>query len=1047
MSLRLKFLLFIIAPLFGIFAIILALGLHAFENNTRETVARELLQSAELHAARIEVLLREVAQIASTTAEHLTLDSNIDGADAFAILRSNVASNPLVFGAAIAYEPGTFAGRKLFGPYAYRQGKDMAEIVATELDYDYTLPAWDWWHLPRDASTGVWTEPYFDEGGGNIYMTTFSAPFYREGRFTGVATIDIPLEPLKQLISSLQGEQGERFLLLSARQRILYSDNADTIGQPVLDVYPELDRPDIAAALGQASKSRDTQMLQLTGLGSTNTQWISPTKIESGGWVLLSIQDEQRALAFLDRQKARAIMLLSSVFLVSVLTIWLLLSWVTRPLRNLSLAVEEIGKGNMDVHIKRQARDEIGDLATSFATMVQKLSSREAALKELNENLERRVEERTTKLKQSEETLRTREAEVSAIMNATLAGLVTVDDCGAIKSLNPAAATLFGYSEQEAIGHSISLLIPGIDGVNDKGQTMRDLVTGRRLEQLAVHADGSTFPIDLDISDTVTPSGHLYVWGINDISERKQAEKEILNARKTAEEANRAKSEFLANMSHELRTPMNAILGYSEMLIEEAEDLEQQGFIPDLKKIHQAGNHLLSLINDVLDLSKIEAGRMDVFAEDIDIGILIDEVTATAKPLLARNNNQMKIVRDDYLGAAHQDLTKLRQSLFNLLSNAAKFTHDGTVTLKATRTQRDGQDWLVFAVSDTGIGIAADKLEAVFEEFTQADGSTTRDYGGTGLGLAISQRICHLLGGVITVQSQPGAGSTFTIEIPAIAPAGGEHADAKDAAPAGTDTASRAVPESRSARTILVIDDNREAREILGRFLTRDGFDVVTAGSGDEGLRLAHEIQPAAITLDVLMPEMDGWSVLRALKADPKLRDIPVVMLTMVDDKSRGYALGATDYLSKPVDRELLLRTLARYQSLQAPSPVLLVEDDTDTREIMARMLDKAGWQVLHAGNGREALDQLASTRPGLILLDLMMPVMDGFDFLLEMRANPDWRDIPVIVLTARNLTEEDRRLLSGKVEQVIEKGATSPEQLIGLIRGRLGESPDTARR
>ena len=1039
MSLRVKFLLFIIAPLFGIFAAILALGLHAFENNTRETVARELLQTAELHAARIEVLLREVAQIASTTADHLSIDSRIDGAAAFKILRSNVASNPLVFGAAIAYEPGTFAGRQLFGPYAYRQGKDMAEIVTTELDYDYTLPAWDWWHLPREASTGVWTEPYFDEGGGNIYMTTFSAPFFREGRFTGVATIDIPLEPLKQLISSLQGEQGERFLLLSARQRILYSDNADAIGQPVLEVYPELDRPDIAAAIEQASNSRDAQMLQLTGLGSTNTRWISPTKIESGGWVLLSIQDEQRAMAFHNSQKARAITLLSSVFLISVLTIWLLLSWVTRPLRNLSMAVEEIGKGNMDVHIKRQARDEIGDLATSFASMVQKLSSREAALKELNENLERRVDERTTKLRQSEETLRTREAEVSAIMNATLSGLVTVDDCGIIKSLNPAAATLFGYSEQEAIGRKISRLIPGID--RDKDQPTWVHITGRRLEQLAEHADGTTFPIDLDISDTETPSGHLYVWGINDISERKQAEREILNARKTAEEANRAKSEFLANMSHELRTPMNAILGYSEMLMEEAEDLEQEGFIPDLKKINQAGNHLLSLINDVLDLSKIEAGRMDVFAEDIDIGILIDEVTATAKPLLARNNNRMKVVRDDYLGAAHQDLTKLRQSLFNLLSNAAKFTHEGTVTLNATRTQKDGQDWLVFAVSDTGIGIAADKLEAVFEEFTQADGSTTRDYGGTGLGLAISQRICHLLGGAITVQSQPGAGSTFTIEIPAIAPGGGEHAAAKDVTPAGTDTVSRSGPESRSGRTILVIDDDPEAREILGRFLTRDGFDVVTACSGDEGLRLAHEIEPDAITLDVLMPEMDGWSVLRALKADPKLRDIPVVMLTMVDDKSRGYALGATDYLSKPVDRELLLRTLSRYQSLQAPSPVLLVEDDIDTREIMARTLDKAGWQVLEAGDGREALNQLATTRPGLILLDLMMPVMNGFDFLLGMRANPDWRDIPVIVLTAKNLTVEDRRVLSGKVEQVIEKGASSPEQLIGLIRGQLGES------
>jgi PAS domain S-box-containing protein len=1040
MSLRLKFLLLVIAPLFGIFAVILVLGLQAFEDNTRETIAHELVQSAELRATKIEVLLREVAQIASSTADHLSINSNIDEAAAFDILSSNVAANPLVFGAAIAFEPGEFPGRQLFGPYVYRQGKNLAEIVTTELDYDYTLPEWDWWHLPREAASGIWTEPYFDEGGGNIYMATFSAPFFRDGRFIGVATIDIPLEPLKRLIASLQGDQGEHYLLLSAQQNILYSDNTDRIGRPIQDVFGKMDRPDITAAFEQAAISGDTRMLQLTGWDSSNTQWISPTLIDPGGWMLLSIQDEQHALAFLDQQKARATTVLGSVFGTGVLAVWLLLAWVTRPLRNLSLAVEEVGKGNLDIHIKRQSKDEIGDLAASFSSMVKKLSSRETALRELNENLERRVEERTTELSQSEETLRTREAEVSAIMNATLAGLVTVDDCGIIKSFNPAAEKLFGHTENEAIGRNITLLIPAIEGNSSEDQPTRKFNTGRQLEQLAQHADGTTFPIDLDISETETPSGHLYVWGIADISERKQAERDILNARKTAEDANRAKSEFLANMSHELRTPMNAILGYSEMLMEEAEDLEQEDFIPDLKKINQAGTHLLALINDILDLSKIEAGRMDVFAEDIDIGILIDEVTATARPLMDKNNNRMEVVRSEYLGAARQDLTKLRQSLFNLLSNAAKFTREGAVTLDAKRTQKDGQDWLTFAVSDTGIGIPADKLEAVFEEFTQADGSTTRDYGGTGLGLAISRRICQLLGGDITVQSQPGEGSTFTIKIPANAPGNERHTAAAEPVQARTEVESSPARKPTPGRTVLVIDDDPGAREIIERLLVKDGFDVVTAPSGDEGLRLAHEIEPAAITLDVLMPEMDGWSVLRALKADPGLCDVPVIMLTMVDDKSRGYALGAADYLPKPVDRDLLQRTLARYHTPEAPSPVLLVEDDTDTREVMTRMLAKAGWQVLEAGNGREALNQLTKARPGLILLDLMMPVMDGFDFLLEMRTNPDWRDIPVIVLTAKNLTGEDRQLLSGKVEQVIEKGAASPEQLIELLHGKLGD-------
>ena len=511
-------------------------------------------------------------------------------------------------------------------------------------------------------------------------------------------------------------------------------------------------------------------------------------------------------------------------------------------------------------------------------------------------------------------------------------------------------------------------------------------------------------------------------------------EQKLAQAMVSAEEANRAKSEFLANMSHELRTPMNAILGYSEMLIEEAEDLQQEDFIPDLKKINQAGTHLLALINDILDLSKIESGKMEAFAEEIDINTLIDEVSGTTQPLMEKNNNTLSIERGKELGKAHQDLTKLRQTLFNLLSNAAKFTHDGTITLHANRIEQAGVDWLTLAVSDTGIGIAADKIEHVFKEFTQADGSTTRDYGGTGLGLAISRRFCQLLGGDLNVHSELGEGSTFSIRIPAILPEEHDlHPSADTVATA--DMAEAKLENLRKAgpgSMILVIDDDPEACEIIERYLTKDGYSVATATSGEQGLRLAHEIQPAAITLDVMMPDMDGWSVLRVLKADPALRAIPVIMLSMIDDRTRGYSLGAVDYLTKPVDREQLNKTLSRYYCAEEDTcPVLLVEDDTETREVMARTLVKAGWTVSEAGNGQEALDIMSGLHPRLILLDLMMPVMDGFDFLTVMRARPEWRHIPVIVITAKDLTADDRNRLTGRVEEIVEKSAYTHEQLL----------------
>jgi signal transduction histidine kinase/CheY-like chemotaxis protein len=519
--------------------------------------------------------------------------------------------------------------------------------------------------------------------------------------------------------------------------------------------------------------------------------------------------------------------------------------------------------------------------------------------------------------------------------------------------------------------------------------------------------------------------------------------REIEDKGRQLELASQHKSQFLANMSHELRTPLNAIIGYSEMLQEEAEDLGQEGFLPDLNNIHVAGKHLLSLINDILDLSKVEAGKMELFLESFDIATVVRDVIATIQPLVAKNANALHVDCADDLGAMRADLVKVRQALFNLLSNACKFTERGTITLTVSGETADRAFWIIFRVNDTGIGMIPEQMEKLFQAFSQADASTTRQFGGTGLGLAISRKFCQMMGGDIAVESTYGEGSTFTIRLPVTV------ADAKVTAERRTEeTPASGEPLPESAPTVLVIDDDPTARDLMQRFLNKEGLRVVAAADGKEGLQLAKVERPDAITLDVLMPGMDGWAVLTALKADPALAEIPVIMLTIIDEKQVGYTLGATEYLTKPIDWKRLTAVLKRYKRMDAPSRVLVVEDDARTRKMLRTRLEKQGWPVTEAENGRVALERMAESLPDLILLDLMMPEMDGFQFLDHIRAHEDWRSIPTIIVTAKDLTDDDRRRLNGYVEGILQKGAYNTEDLLreicGLVRARIEPRRDS---
>ncbi|MFN8634130.1 MAG: GAF domain-containing protein [Chloroflexota bacterium] len=533
----------------------------------------------------------------------------------------------------------------------------------------------------------------------------------------------------------------------------------------------------------------------------------------------------------------------------------------------------------------------------------------------------------------------------------------------------------------------------------------------------------------------------------------------IDNARlyRALEDASRHKSEFLANMSHELRTPLNAILSYSQLLREEAEDAGQEDFIPDLQRIHGAGQHLLQLINDILDLSKIEAGKMELYLETFDVGQLVRDATTVIRPLVERNGNTLVVSCPDDIGTMHADQTKVRQALLNLLSNAAKFTDHGLIELRVasseSRVVSDGEIdpslatrypplatrySLLFTVSDTGIGMTDEQLSRLFEAFSQADASTTRRFGGTGLGLAITRHFCQMMGGDVTVESEYGVGSTFTISLPV--------AVARDEGRGTSERASSTplAPHPSSLATgpiVLVVDDDPAARDLMQRFLRGEGWQIVTAASGEEGLRLARELKPAAITLDVMMPGLDGWAVLSALKADPELAEIPVTMLSIVEDRGLGYALGAADYLTKPIDRARLVAALRRYCQDRDACTVLVVEDDPATRETVRRALEQDGWSVDEAANGRIALERLAVQLPGVILLDLMMPELDGFEVVAALRARPEWRDLPVVIMTAKELTDEDRQRLNGSVRAIVQKAGSSRDTFLAEVRALLAAS------
>jgi signal transduction histidine kinase/DNA-binding response OmpR family regulator len=994
-------------------------------------------EQAEGAASKIEQFITEINSQVGWTTQLPWSDSTLDQRrfDALRLLRQVPAITELAQIDASGHEQ-------------LRVSRLTMDVVGSGIDYS-TKP-----EFTQAVAHKVYYGPVYFRRESEPYMTLSLAGTRRD---TGVSIAQVNLKLIWDVVSKIKVGQRGRAYVVDADGRLIA-------------------HPDISLVLRNTDMSKLAQVRSARSAGSgqavQESEDISGNRVLTAyaqvtplGWLVFVETPVAEAYAPLYASIQRTGYVLFGALLLAFIAGMFLARRMVVPIQALRAGAARIGSGDLSQRISIKTGDEVEALADQFNDMAGKLE-------ESYSDLEQRVEDRTHELSQALQQ-QTATADVLKIISRSTFDLRTVfeilvesiarlcrveqaailrlidgqfhiiaahgsDEFKQYMQSHPIAIDRSSVSGRAALeGRTVQVPDVLADPEYAKHETQR--VGGfRTVLGVPLMREGAAIgavlltrsevePFTQQQIDLITTFADQAVIAIANVS----LFDEIQDKSRQLEQASQHKSQFLANMSHELRTPLNAIIGYSEILQEDAVDLGQDNLVADLKKIESAGRHLLGLINDILDLSKIEAGKMDIYLEDVEIVPLLEEVRSIIVPMAEKNANVLEYRLADNLGSMHTDRTKLKQSLLNLFSNGSKFTQNGRLTLDVKRFEID-KPMVSFAVSDTGIGMTEEQLGRLFQAFNQADASTTKKYGGTGLGLAITRNFCQLLGGNVTVTSKPGEGSTFTIVLPdsPVAPA---PAKATDAPPLSVDV--------DSAPTVLVVDDDPTARELLSANLKGAGYRLLQASSGDEALSLARSTRPDAITLDVMMPKPDGWDVLSALKADANLRDIPVVIVTMLSDRGIGLSLGAVEVLTKPVERAQL--TALIHNLVRREGPVLVVEDDAGAREMIRQTIEKMSLPVAEADNGVAALGWLGEhPAPAVILLDLMMPEMDGFEVLDALAAHPQWREIPVIVITAKQLTAAERERLLGQARKVIEKGGASRLDIVAAINEAVRRRP-----